>query len=71
MGKSNKSAPVPQRVLYRARTVAAMTDQSLSKVYKDIETGLLKSVRLGSSVRVPADALEIYLKGELVPESSI
>jgi len=47
----------PERVLYRPRTVAEIADLSVSQVYKLIENGTLKSVRIGKSVRVPANAL--------------
>jgi excisionase family DNA binding protein len=63
-----KKRPTVKPLLYRARTVAALTDQSLSKIYKDIENGQLGCVRLGNSVRVPADALEIYLRGDVAPQ---
>jgi excisionase family DNA binding protein len=47
-----------ERVLFRPRTVALMADLSVSQVYKLIENGTLKSVRIGRSVRVPAGALD-------------
>jgi excisionase family DNA binding protein len=58
MENQEKPSTVIERVLYRPRTVAAMADLSVSQVYKLIENGTLKSVRIGKSVRVPAGALE-------------
>jgi excisionase family DNA binding protein len=51
-----------EKLLYRPRTVAAMTDQSVSQVYKLISEGVMPSVRLGRSVRVPADALRRFVE---------
>lgn len=50
-------------LLYRPRRVAIITDQSVSKIYKDIHEGLLETVRLGRSVRIPAAALRRYIRG--------
>jgi excisionase family DNA binding protein len=55
--KISNQVEKPERVLYRPRTVAEIADLSVSQVYKLIENGTLKSVRIGKSVRVPADAL--------------
>ena len=62
MEKQEKLSNAIERVLYRPRTVALMTDLSVSQVYKLIQDGTLKSVRIGRSVRVPAAALT-----ELIP----
>ena len=58
MDKQEKNSNDVERILYRPRTVAEMADLSVSQVYKLIENGTLKSVRIGKSVRVPAGALD-------------
>jgi excisionase family DNA binding protein len=58
MDKQGKNSNEVGRVLYRPRTVAEMADLSVSQVYKLIENGTLRSVRIGKSVRVPANALD-------------
>ena len=50
-----------ERILAKPRTVAAMTDQSLSQVYRLIADGSYPSVRIGRSVRVPLDLLRKLL----------
>lgn len=58
MDKQAKNSNDVERILYRPRTVAEMADLSVSQVYKLIENGTLRSVRIGKSVRVPANALD-------------
>jgi len=65
MENQEKHSNTVERVLYRPRTIAAMADLSVSQVYKLIENGTLKSVRIGKSIRVPAGALS-----ELIGEAS-
>jgi excisionase family DNA binding protein len=65
MEKQEKKSNELDKVLYRPRTIAAMADLSVSQVYKLIENGTLRSVRIGKSIRVPAGALD-----ELVAASS-
>lgn len=63
----NQEKPVHEieRLLYRPRTVAQMADLSVSQVYKLIENGTLKCVRIGKSVRVTAAAIS-----EMIAEGS-
>lgn len=49
------------RLLLRARTAAQLLDMSVSKVYAMIQSGELPSVRLGCSVRIPADKLREHI----------
>ena len=49
--------------LFRARDVAAQTKLSERKVWDLIATGELRSVKIGSSRRVPAEALDEYISG--------
>jgi excisionase family DNA binding protein len=60
---SNVETRIEARLLFRPRTVAEITDQSVSKIYKDMALGLLKTVRLGRSVRIPAAELRKYIGG--------
>jgi excisionase family DNA binding protein len=50
------------RVLLRPRRVAAMLDMPRSTVYEKINSGELPSVRIGRSIRVPADAIRKLLE---------
>ncbi|MGI8742549.1 MAG: helix-turn-helix transcriptional regulator [Bryobacteraceae bacterium] len=50
-----------EKILFRPRTVAVMYDMSVSQVYKLIANGTLPSVRLGGSVRVPAEQLRDFV----------
>ena len=52
-----------EKLLLRPRTVAAMLEISLSQAYKLMGQGVLKSVHLGASVRVPARSLREYIDG--------
>ena len=54
--------PNQEKLLYKPRTVAQLTDQSPSQVYRLIAEGALKSVRCGRSIRVPAAALREFLE---------
>ena len=45
------------KVLLRPRRVAALLDLSRSAVYEQINSGAIPSVRIGRSVRVPAEAI--------------
>jgi excisionase family DNA binding protein len=59
--EKNSSKDV-ERVCYRPRTVATITDQSVSMVYKLIASGELESVKIGRSVRVPVNSLNRFLE---------
>jgi len=50
------------RVLLRPRRVAMMLDMPRSTVYEKINSGELPSVRIGRSIRVPADAIRKLLE---------
>jgi len=51
------------RLLYRVKEAARRLDISPSQAYNLINRGELEAVRLGSSLRVPARALEVIAKG--------
>ncbi|WP_246271849.1 helix-turn-helix transcriptional regulator [Amycolatopsis acididurans] len=50
--------------LYRVRTVAESFDVSVATIYRAVESGALRAIRLGKgkgAVRIPGDAIEEYL----------
>ena len=50
--------------LYRVKTLAAALDVSVATIYRAIETGALRAVRIGTgkgAVRIPGDAITAYL----------
>lgn len=47
--------------MYRVPAVAEMLDVSRSTVYRAIETGELDVLRFGTAVRVPGEALTVWL----------
>jgi excisionase family DNA binding protein len=56
--------PQPQeKLLYRVSTAAEILDISRSQAYKLINLQILESVRVGNSVRVPAEAVRRMAAG--------
>jgi excisionase family DNA binding protein len=51
-----------ERTYLKPSTIAARLDLHRSQVYKLIKEGTLPHIRIGKSVRVPAAALEAYLR---------
>lgn len=50
--------------LYRVKAVAESLDVSVATIYRAVESGALRAVRLGKgkgAVRIPGDAIEEYL----------
>jgi len=50
--------------LYRVRAVADALDVSLATIYRAVESGALRAIRLGTgkgAVRIPGEAVEEYL----------
>ncbi|SNR29205.1 DNA binding domain-containing protein, excisionase family [Haloechinothrix alba] len=50
--------------LYRVKAVAAALDVSVATIYRAVETGALRAVRIGTgkgAVRIPGDAVHDYL----------
>jgi excisionase family DNA binding protein len=54
-------APLPKR-FYRPDELAAMFEVSRDTVYRWIARGLIRSVRIGGSMRIPADEMERVLR---------
>jgi excisionase family DNA binding protein len=51
----------PQRLAFRVAEAADMIGVSPSKMYELLAAGTVPSVRIGCSVRVPADALKRWI----------
>ena len=51
----------PQRLAFRVAEAADMIGVSTSKMYELLAAGTVPSVRIGCSVRVPADALKQWI----------
>jgi excisionase family DNA binding protein len=50
--------------LYRVRAVAEALDVSLATIYRAVESGALRAIRIGTgkgAVRIPGQAVEDYL----------
>lgn len=50
-----------EKLLLRPSEVSELTGMGKSKTYALIAAGVIKSVRIGKSVRVPADALRRWI----------
>ena len=66
-----REQPLP--LLYRVSTAAHILSISRSRAYELCAAGILPTVRIGSSIRVPARALERFVKelqeqGQAAPE---
>ena len=50
--------------LYRVRAVAEALDVSVATIYRAVESGALRAIRVGTgkgAVRIPGEAIEAYL----------
>ena len=56
----------PDRLLLRPSEVADTLGIGRSKAYELIASGVIPSIRLGASVRVPADALRTWIARQLL-----
>jgi excisionase family DNA binding protein len=52
-----------EKLLLRPAEVAEMCALGKSKCYELIKTGEIPSLRIGRAVRVPADALRLWVQG--------
>jgi excisionase family DNA binding protein len=52
---------VNERLLYRPTEAADLIAVSRARVYQLIAEGVIPSIRLGGSIRVPADALKAWV----------
>ncbi len=51
-------------LLFRVSRAAEVLDVSRSQIYKLIERGDLRAVRIGKSIRIPVEAIREMAKGE-------
>ena len=56
--------------VYRAREVAMMVDVDVSTIYRAIRSGELNAYRVGKLLRIPASAIDAYLKRPAVAAAS-
>jgi excisionase family DNA binding protein len=57
---------VSERLAYRVAEAAAMVGISRSKMYELIAAGTMPTIRIGTAVRVPADALRAWIQQQIV-----
>jgi excisionase family DNA binding protein len=50
-----------ERLLYRPAEVGEAIGVSRARAYELIASGVIPSIRIGSSIRVPADALRAWI----------
>lgn len=55
------TATTPQRLLYTPDNAGAILDVGRTTIYALIQSGELKSVKIGRCRRIPASALEDYI----------
>jgi excisionase family DNA binding protein len=51
--------------MYRVKAVAELLDVSVATIYRAIESGALRALKVGTgkgALRIPADAIEDYVK---------
>lgn len=49
----------------KVETVARKLNCSVSSVYREVEKGTLRAVRIGRTVRIPRSALLLFIKQQL------
>jgi excisionase family DNA binding protein len=59
-----------EKLLLRPAEVAELIALGRSKTYELIASGLIPSIRVGRAVRVPADALRLWVKGIKEPSKT-
>jgi excisionase family DNA binding protein len=55
-------------ILYRVDAAAALLSVSRSKAYELIAKGVIPSIRLGATIRVPAAALRAMIEEQQQPQ---
>jgi excisionase family DNA binding protein len=50
-----------EKLLYRIEEASALTSRCRTGLYEDIKAGRLGVVKIGKSVRIPADELRAYV----------
>lgn len=59
------------RLLLRVAEAAELMGISRSKAYEMISAGILPSVRVGGSLRIPVDELRAWIKNQCQPAAFI
>jgi excisionase family DNA binding protein len=54
-----------ERLLYRPAEVGELIGVSRARAYELIAANVIPSIRIGSSIRVPADALRTWINQQL------
>jgi excisionase family DNA binding protein len=54
-----------ERLLYRPAEVGELIGVSRARAYELIASKVIPSIRIGSSIRVPADALKVWIGRQL------
>jgi excisionase family DNA binding protein len=57
-------------LLYRVPDAAAAIGVSRARAYELIAAGVIPSIRIGSSIRVPADALRAWINQQLTEQAA-
>lgn len=55
------ASALPYKALYRVEEACEVTGLGRTKVYDEIKSGRLRVVRVGKSVRIPAEELRAYV----------
>jgi excisionase family DNA binding protein len=58
-----------ERILYRPAEAADAIGVSRARCYELIAQGTIPSIRVGTSIRVPVDALRAWIAGQLETRS--
>jgi excisionase family DNA binding protein len=69
--KGKESALVIEKLLYRPSEAADVIGVSRSRAYELIASGVLPSIRVGSSVRVPVEALRAWIERQLAANAEL
>jgi excisionase family DNA binding protein len=59
-----------ERILYRPTEAADLIAVSRARCYELIAQGVIPSIRIGGSIRVPADALRAWVDQQLTEQRS-
>jgi excisionase family DNA binding protein len=59
-----------QRLLYRPAEAADAIGISRTKAYELIATGVIPSIRIGTSIRVPVSALQEWIERQLADRAA-
>jgi excisionase family DNA binding protein len=63
--------PKEDRILLRVKTAASMLDISTGCLYALMSKGAIPHIRLGSSIRVPAEALRTWIRSRITRGTSL